>query len=94
MASGKPGAVHSEGKHLLRQGNVHFQFSRQAVGPGRLVMGYYGPTMNAVEAADKNGRAADLQKELEGLFESQNKSSTNDTTSIPATFLCVTVAVS
>jgi SAM-dependent methyltransferase len=53
---------------------------------------YYGPTMNAFEAADKNGRAADLQKELERLFTSQNKSQSRDTTSIPATFLCVTVA--
>jgi len=59
-----------------------------------LFIGYYGPTMNAVEAADKNGRAADLQKELEDLFDSQNTSPTKDTTSIPATFLRVTVAVS
>jgi hypothetical protein len=29
---------------------------------------YYGPTMNAFEAAEKNGRATDLQKELESLF--------------------------
>ena len=50
---------------------------------------YYGPTMNAFEAAEKSGRAADLQKELEDLFQSQNKSS--DATSIPATFLRVTV---
>ena len=35
---------------------------------------YYGPTMNAFEAAEKNGKAADLQKELEALFERQNKS--------------------
>ena len=34
---------------------------------------YYGPTMNAFEAAEKNGRAADLQKELEVLFDSQTK---------------------
>ena len=54
---------------------------------------YYGPTMNAFEAAEKNGRAADLQKELEVLFNSQNKSSRKDATSIPATFLRVTVAV-
>jgi len=52
---------------------------------------YYGPTMNAFEAAEKNGRAADLQKELEGLFNSQNKSPNKDSTSIPATFLRVTV---
>jgi ubiquinone/menaquinone biosynthesis C-methylase UbiE len=54
---------------------------------------YYGPTMNAFEAAEKNGRAGDLQKELEVLFNSQNKSPSKDTTSIPATFLRVTVAV-
>jgi hypothetical protein len=54
---------------------------------------FYGPTMNAFEAAEKNGRAGDLQKELEALFSSQNKSPSKDTTSIPATFLRVTVAV-
>ncbi|MEP7016226.1 MAG: class I SAM-dependent methyltransferase, partial [Verrucomicrobiota bacterium] len=52
---------------------------------------YYGPTMNAFEAAEKNGRAADLQKELEALFDSQNRG--KDSTSIPATFLRVTVAL-
>jgi ubiquinone/menaquinone biosynthesis C-methylase UbiE len=54
---------------------------------------YYGPTMNAFEAAEKTGRAGDLQKELEVLFDSQNKSLGKDTTSIPATFLRVTVGV-
>ena len=54
---------------------------------------YYGPTMNAFEAAGKNGRAADLQKELDALFESQNKSAREDVTAIPATFLRVTVTV-
>jgi SAM-dependent methyltransferase len=52
---------------------------------------YYGPTMNAFEAAEKNGRGADLQKELEELFNRQNKGT--GVTSIPATFLRVTVAV-
>lgn len=52
---------------------------------------YYGPTMNAFEAAEKSGRADDLQKELEALFNSQNQSPNKDTTSIPATFLRVTV---
>src|SRR6266480_5734602 len=54
---------------------------------------YYGPTMNAFEAAEKNGRAADLQKELEDLFNSQNQSGSTERTSIPATFLRVTVTV-
>ncbi len=52
---------------------------------------YYGPTMNAFDAAEKNGRASELQRQLEELFKAQNKSSQKDTTSIPATFLRVTV---
>ena len=54
---------------------------------------YYGPTMNAFEAAEKNGRAAELQKKLEDLFHEQNKSPSPDRTSIPATFLRVTVSL-
>ena len=50
---------------------------------------YYGPTMNAFEAAAANGSEADLQAELETLFNEQNTS--EDATSIPATFLRVTV---
>jgi ubiquinone/menaquinone biosynthesis C-methylase UbiE len=52
---------------------------------------YYGPTMNAFEAAAKNGNEAQLEQELETLFTSQNKSTDSNTTSIPATFLRVTV---
>jgi ubiquinone/menaquinone biosynthesis C-methylase UbiE len=54
---------------------------------------YYGPTMNAFAAAEKAGRAADLQRELEALFEQQNRSPTPGTTAIPATFLRVTVKI-
>jgi hypothetical protein len=54
---------------------------------------YYGPTMNAFEAAGKNGRSEELQRELQALFERQNKSAVEGTTSIPATFLRVTVIV-
>ena len=54
---------------------------------------YYGPTMNAFEAAEKNGKDEDLQKELEELFNSQNTSTTANATIIPATFLRVTVSV-
>src|SRR5262249_1560731 len=52
---------------------------------------YYGPTMNAFEAAEKQVKADQLQKHLEELFNSQNKSQKG--TSIPATFLRVTVTV-
>lgn len=48
--------------------------------------------MNAFEAAEKDGRAADLQEELEALFKEQNESPSPDTTSISATFLRVTVS--
>lgn len=52
---------------------------------------YYGPTMNAFEAAEKNGKSAELQQELEELFVSQNKSGDESSLSIPVTFLRVTV---
>jgi len=52
---------------------------------------YYGPTMNAFDAAEKNGKASDLQRELEELFNRENRSGDSNTTSIPATFLRVTV---
>jgi ubiquinone/menaquinone biosynthesis C-methylase UbiE len=52
---------------------------------------YYGPTMNAFDAAEKNGKEADLQRELEELFKAQNQSADSNTTIVPATFLRVTV---
>ena len=54
---------------------------------------FYGPTMNAYAAAEQSGRAADLQRELEDLFASRNASPRADATSIPATFLRVSVSV-
>jgi len=54
---------------------------------------YYGPTMNAFEAAERDGRAAELAKELNEPFVAQNRSPRADETSIPATFLRVTVSV-
>jgi SAM-dependent methyltransferase len=54
---------------------------------------YYGPTMNAFDAAAKNGRAAELQSELEALFAAHNRSSSPNATSIPATYLTVSVTV-
>jgi SAM-dependent methyltransferase len=54
---------------------------------------FYGPTMNAFEAAERAGRADELQRELEELFDSQNTSSDKATTSIPATYLSVTARV-
>jgi len=54
---------------------------------------YYGPTMNAYAAAAADGREAELDAELDALFNEQNTSGTQDSTTIPATFLRVTVAL-
>jgi SAM-dependent methyltransferase len=53
---------------------------------------FYGPTMNAFEAAQKDGREEELHGELVALAKAQNRSP-NGGTSIPATFLRVTVRV-
>jgi SAM-dependent methyltransferase len=54
---------------------------------------FYGPTMNAYAAAEAAGRSGDLHKELSDLFTAQNTNTDPGLTSIPATFLQVTVAV-
>lgn len=54
---------------------------------------YYGPTMNAFAAAASDGREAELQTELNTLFNDRNISPRGDITTIPATFLRVAVAV-
>jgi SAM-dependent methyltransferase len=51
---------------------------------------YYGPTMNAFEAAARDGREEDLHAELAELFEAQNRGGP-ERTEIPATYLKVTV---
>jgi len=53
---------------------------------------FYGPTMNAVEAAQKSGKVDDLHNQLLNLAKGQNKSA-DGSTSIPATFLRVTVSL-
>ena len=56
----------------------------------QLFRNYYGPTMNAFEAAQKTGKSEELHKQLVELAMAQNKN-TNGGTLIPATFLRVTV---
>lgn len=51
---------------------------------------FYGPTMNAFEAAHNSGKVEDLHNQLLELAKAQNKN-TDGGTSIPATFLRVTV---
>ena len=63
-------------------------------GPPRELVGifrtYYGPTMNAFDAAAKDGREQALEQELNALFEAQNRGGP-ERTEIPAPFLKVTV---
>lgn len=51
---------------------------------------YYGPTMNAFAAAERNGRAEELNRQLVAEARKHNRSR-NGGTEIPATFLRVTV---
>ncbi len=53
---------------------------------------FYGPTMNAVEAARKDGREQELHRQLVELANAQNKSGDTGTL-IPATFMRVTVSL-
>ena len=53
---------------------------------------FYGPTMNAFEAAEKNGKEEELHNQLLELAKAQNRD-LNGGTFIPATFLRVTVRV-
>lgn len=52
---------------------------------------FYGPTMNAVDAARNNGRKEELHQQLVELANAQNKS--NAGTFIPASFMRVTVSL-
>lgn len=56
-----------------------------------LFLNFYGPTMNAVEAAERDQRGGALCDELSRLFDSQNASGDAGKTEIPAAFLRVTV---
>ncbi len=70
-----------------------FHFSSPDKGPTELIDAfrlYYGPTMNAFEAAQKDGKEADLLNQLVELAKAQNKA-TGGGTSISATFMRVTV---
>ena len=53
---------------------------------------FYGPTMNAFDVAEKNGKTTALEQELITLFNRQNKAKLSDTISMLATYLRVTVS--
>jgi SAM-dependent methyltransferase len=77
----------------FQRDTYRFDYSLSPAGVVGVFRSYYGPTMNAYDAAAANGRTDELQDELVALFEAQNESAEDGTTSIPATFLRVTVAV-
>jgi SAM-dependent methyltransferase len=53
---------------------------------------YYGPTMNAIDAAQKDGKADELHRQLVELANSHNKNKATGTF-IPATYMRVTVSL-
>lgn len=57
-----------------------------------LLRRFYGPTMNAFEAAEKSGKADELLGQIVALANAENRGSAGGT-SIPATFMRVTVAL-
>jgi ubiquinone/menaquinone biosynthesis C-methylase UbiE len=72
-----------------------FHFASDDRGPAEVIEAfrrYYGPTMNAYDAAEKSGKVDELHTQLVDLAKSQNKSA-NGGTLIPATFLRVSVSV-
>jgi len=81
----------------IKKGNISFEketFTFRApykpVEFVKMFKRYFGPVMNAFEAAEKNNKSQQLQQELEALFNSQNISNTKDSTVINANFLKVT----
>lgn len=75
--------------------NDTYYFASPDKSPSQMIAlfeNFYGPTMNAVEAAHKNGKAEELHAQLVELANSQNKSK-DAGTFIPATFMRVTVSV-
>ena len=82
-----------ESQIRMEKDTYHFDFPGTPASVVADFRTYYGPTMNAFDAATASGRQAELQQALEALFESQNQSPGTDRTRIPATFLRVTVQV-
>ena len=72
-----------------------FRFSEPQLTAAQLITRfrlYYGPTMNAFEAAEKNGQADELERQLVEQAEARNQA-TSGGISMAATFMRVTVRV-
>ena len=64
------------GDHIsFKRATYRFTYRRNTFGAPRPVSAYYGPTMNAFEAATADGREAELQDELEALFDCTERQS-------------------
>jgi SAM-dependent methyltransferase len=77
----------------FQRDTYHFEFPHSPAQVVNDFRDFYGPTMNAFAAAERNGRSEELAAELVALCQEQNESPDPRVTSIPATFLRVTVAV-
>jgi len=80
-------------KEKLSMTKENYYFVSSSKGPADFIglfRRFYGPTMNAFEAAEQTGKAEELHSQLLDLAKAHNKS-TDDGTLIPATFLRVTV---
>jgi SAM-dependent methyltransferase len=79
--------IESEDVHFERA-TWYFRHDGPPSGLLSIFRHFYGPTMNAFEAARKDGREPELARDLDALFVEQNRG--GDQTEIPATFLKVT----
>lgn len=80
-------------KEKIEMSKDTFIFRAPSLKPSEVIslfQRFYGPTMNAFEAAEKGGRADELRDRLVHLAETQNTRQDGGT-SIPATFMRVTV---
>ncbi|GGF65571.1 methyltransferase type 11 [Azorhizobium oxalatiphilum] len=96
----KPNVIERFGKAGIPEGDItceeatyRFDFPLPPAEVVETFRHYYGPTMNAFEAAARDGREESLKAELDELFIRQNTSGSPDRTSIPATYLKVTANV-
>ncbi len=75
----------------FERGTFTFDFAGTSAEFVETFRDYYGPTMNAFDAARANGKEKEFEAELVELFEKENRSDVPDRTVIPANYLRVTV---
>ena len=75
----------------FRKETYEFNFAGTPAEFANTFLTYYGPTMNALDAATAAGKGDNFRHEMVSLFNSCNTSKQPNLTTIPATFLLVTV---